>query len=270
MFSRFREFIYNELGIRMPDVKHTLLESRLQKRMRAIGCNSFEAYYDYVFSKAGAEKELVHMMDAITTNKTDFFRESNHFDYLLETALPTLLDAGASGGRGKITCWSAGCSTGEEPYTLAMLLTEYTRIHPGTLFSILATDISTRVLEKAKLGIYREEQIEPVPMPLRKRYLMRNKDQREKTVRFIPELRSRVVFRRLNFMQENYGLPQQMNIIFCRNVLIYFDMETQEKVINRLCNHLVPGGFLFTGHSETLHNLDVPLVQAGNSIYIRK
>lgn len=269
-FNRFREFIHKELGIRMPDAKHTLLESRLQKRMRVTHCDSFEAYYDYVFSKAGMEKELTHMMDAITTNKTDFFRESKHFDYLLETAIPALIDSGTSGVRKKISCWSAGCSTGEEPYTLAMLLSEYTRTHPGTAFSILATDISTRVLGKAMLGIYNEEQIAPVPMALRKRYLLRSKDKSNETVRFIPELRSRVVFRRLNFMQESYGLAEKMDVIFCRNVLIYFDMETQEKVINRLCSHLVTGGFLFTGHSETLHNLNVPLVQAGSSIYIRK
>jgi len=269
-FNRFREFIHKELGIRMPDVKRTLLESRLQKRMRSIGCTTFEAYYEYVFSKEGIEKELTHMMDTITTNKTDFFRESKHFDYLLETALPSVLEAKTAEGQKKIALWSAGCSTGEEPYTLAMLLSEYTRNHRGITFTILATDISTRVLGKAMVGIYREDQIAPVPMVLRKRYLLRSKNKSKQEVRFIPQIRSKVVFRRLNFMENRYDLSETMDIIFCRNVLIYFDMKTQEKVINNLCRHLSTGGFLFTGHSETLHSLNVPLVQTGTSIYRRK
>jgi chemotaxis protein methyltransferase CheR len=268
-FNRFREFIHKELGIRMPDVKRTLLESRLQKRIRSTGCTSFEAYYDYVFSQEGLEKELVHMMDTITTNKTDFFREAKHFDYLLETALPAILATKRVEGHKKITCWSAGCSTGEEPYTLAMLLSDYTLNHRGVRFTILATDISTRVLGKAMLGIYREDQIEPVPMALRKRYLLRSREKDQQTVRFKPEIRSKIVFRRLNFMHSSYGVSETMDFIFCRNVLIYFDMPTQEKVINNLCQNLAPGGYLFTGHSETLHNMNVPLVQTGSSIYRR-
>ncbi len=269
-FNRFREFIQKELGIRMPDVKRTLLESRLQKRMRETGCESFESYYEYVFSSEGLEKELVHMMDVITTNKTDFFRESKHFDYLVETALPALLDGPKNTGKRNIACWSAGCSSGEEPYTLAMVLSEYIRTRRGLSFSILATDISTRVLGKAMLGIYREDLIEPIPLQLRKRYLMRSRDKSKKNVRVIPDLRSRIHFRRLNFMQESYGLNSSVDIIFCRNVLIYFDSKTQERVVNNLCRYLNPGGFLFSGHSETLHSLNVPLVQTGNSIYRRK
>jgi chemotaxis protein methyltransferase CheR len=269
-FNRFRVFIQKELGIRMPDVKRILLESRLQKRMRSTGCGSFEAYYDYVFSEEGLEKELVHMMDVITTNQTDFFRESKHFDYLVETALPALLDNGTNGRKKHIACWSAGCSSGEEPYTLAMVLSEYGREHGGIGFSVLATDISTRVLGKAMLGIYNEDMIAPVPMEMRKRYLMRSKDKSKRTVRITPDLRSKIVFRRLNFMQEKYGLDDSVDIVFCRNVLIYFDMETQERVINNLCRHLNSGGYLFTGHSETLHHLNVPLDQVGGSIYIRK
>jgi chemotaxis protein methyltransferase CheR len=151
-----------------------------------------------------------------------------------------------------------------------MVLSEYVRDRDGVGFSILATDISTRVLGKAMLGIYSEEMVEPVPMRMRKRYLMRSKDKSRGAVRIIPDLRSKIVFRRLNFMQDRYGLRDPVDIIFCRNVLIYFDMKTQEKVINNLCQHLNSGGYLFTGHSETLHSLNVPLVQAGGSIYVRK
>jgi len=269
-FNHFREFIQKELGIRMPDAKRILLESRLQKRLRATGCTSFESYYDYVFGTEGMEKELAKMMDAITTNKTDFFREPKHFDYMTGKALPALLNDNGSSGRKRIVCWSAGCSSGEEPYTLAMVLSEYVRNCEAMTFSILATDISTRVLEKAMMGIYSEELVDPVPMNFRKRYLMRSKDRSRGTVRIVPELRSKIVFRRLNFMEAHYDLSESVDIIFCRNVLIYFDQKTQERVVNNLCRHLNPGGFLFTGHSETLHSLNVPLVQAGSSVYIRK
>jgi chemotaxis protein methyltransferase CheR len=269
-FDLFREFIQKEIGIRMPDAKRILLESRLQKRLRATGRTSFESYHAYVFSEEGMAKELVKMMDVITTNKTDFFRESKHFDFLVEKALPAVLGKKNGVAEKHIACWSAGCSSGEEPYTLAMVLSEYIRNCKGIEFSIMATDISTRVLGNAMLGIYSEKDIVPVPMELRRRYLMRSKDRSRGAIRIIPELRSKIVFRRLNFMQNDYNLSEPVDIIFCRNVLIYFDHKTQEQVVNNLCRYLKPGGFLFTGHSETLHSLNVPLVQAGSSVYIRK
>lgn len=268
-FARFSAFVQTELGIKMPAAKKTMLQSRLLKRLRAVGKQTYEEYYDYVFGSQGMTRELVNLIDVITTNKTDFFREPKHFDYLVQTALPQLIRICGTGIRRKVRVWSAGCSTGEEPYTLAMVLSEFAAACRGFQFSILATDISTRVLETAKIAIYEHEKAEPIPMLLRKQYLMQSKDKTKGTVRIVPELRSIVRFQRLNFMDDDFGMPKPVDIIFCRNVLIYFDRPTQEKVLNRLCRYLNPGGFMFMGHSETLNGLRVPIVQAAPTIYRR-
>ncbi len=266
-FSRFSTFIRTEIGINMPDAKKTMLQARLQKRLRKLGVKTFEEYYDYVFSPAGMEKELANMIDVITTNKTDFFREPQHFDYLVQTVLPELINARGIGIRKKATIWSAGCSSGEEVYTLAMVLSEFSHKYPGFQYSILGTDISTKVLKEAVVGIYDHEKVEPVPMALRKKYLLRSKDKDKHLVRIVPELRSLVTFRRVNFMGNDFGIRDAVDIIFCRNVLIYFDRSTQEKVLNRLCRYLKPGGYMFMGHSETLSGLNVSLIPACSTVY---
>jgi chemotaxis protein methyltransferase CheR len=268
-FARFSEFVQNELGIKMPEAKKTMMQSRLLKRLRAVGAKTFEEYYDYVFGSQGMNHELINFIDVITTNKTDFFREPKHFDYLVKIALPQLIGVSGTGIRSEVRIWSAGCSTGEEPYTLAMVLSEFAIEHKGFQFSILATDISTKVLETAKIAIYEHEHAEPIPVALRKRYLLQSKDKTKKMVRIVPILRSLVRFQRLNFMDDDFGLSKPLDIIFCRNVLIYFNRQTQEKVLNRLCRYLNPGGFMFMGHSETLNGLRIPLVQAAPTIYRR-
>ncbi|MCP4108461.1 MAG: protein-glutamate O-methyltransferase [Desulfobacteraceae bacterium] len=264
-FSRFSAFIKTEIGINMPDAKKTMLQARLQKRLRKLGIKTFEEYYDYVFSPAGVEKELANMIDVITTNKTDFFREPQHFDYLVQTVLPELIST--RGMKKKAMVWSAGCSSGEEVYTLAMVLSEFSYKFPGFQYSILGTDISTKVLKEAVVGIYDHEKVEPVPLTLRKKYLLRSKDKEKQLVRIAPELRSLVSFRRVNFMENDLGIREAVDIIFCRNVLIYFDRPTQEKVLNRLCRYLKPGGYMFMGHSETLSGLNVSLIPACSTVY---
>ncbi|WP_246556047.1 CheR family methyltransferase [Desulfonema magnum] len=277
IFFRFSAFIHNELGIKMPEVKKTMLQARLQKRLRKLGITTFEEYYDYVFSPRGIEKELPNMIDVVTTNKTDFFREPQHFDYLTQTVLPWLIrrnraflktdDDPVSALRKTAMIWSAGCSSGEEPYTLAMVLSDFAFRYPGFTYSILATDISTKVLKKAILGIYDHERVEPVPLRFRKRYLLKSKDKTKDIVRIVPELRAAVKFRRLNLMEKSLCIRETMDIIFFRNVLIYFDRTTQESVLNRLCYHLRPEGFMFMGHSETLNSLDVPLIPVATAVY---
>ncbi len=269
-FCRFRDYVTEKLGIKMPDAKRTMLQSRLQKRLRALGIGSYDEYYDYVFGARGMETELSYMIDAITTNKTDFFREPKHFEYLAHVVLPGLLET-ANKTRSKVfRFWSAGCSTGAEPYTLAMVLSEFASRNPVFRFSILATDISKQVLDQAKDGIYSAAMADPIPPPLRKKYLLKSKDPREATVRIVPELRARVSFGRLNFMADDFGLGNIMDIIFCRNVMIYFDRPTQEKVVNRFCRYLDSDGYLFIGHSETLNGLNVPLTQVSPTIYRRR
>jgi len=268
-FNRLSEFIHAECGIKMPPSKKIMLESRLQKRLRKLELKSYSEYCEYLFSPMGIENEIIHMIDVVTTNKTDFFREPSHFDYLVQKALPELIAKHGAGVRRKLMVWSAGCSTGEEPYTLAMVLSEFAEMAKGLNFNylILATDISTKVLEKAKFGVYKSDRAEPVPMDIRKKYLLRSRDKAKGLVKIIPELRGVVKFRRLNFLEGDFSMREPMDIIFCRNVIIYFDRLTQEKLLNRFCQHLSPGGYVFLGHSETIHGIDVPLAQVAPTVY---
>ena len=266
-FRRLGEFIYQVCGIRLNDSKKVMLESRLSKRLKVLGMKSYKDYCEYLFSQEGRNEELVHMIDMVTTNKTDFFREPDHFDFLRRKALPELIRIHGVGTRRKLTVWSAGCSTGEEPYTLAMILSAYAELHRGFEYLILATDISTRVLDAAKAGIYRDEQVVPVPPDFKKRYLLRGRERHMGKVRIVPELREKIRFRRLNFMEGDFGMREPLDIVFCRNVIIYFDRPTQERLINRISSHMIEGGYLFMGHSETLNGMKVPLVSVAPTVY---
>lgn len=268
-FARLSKFIHTQYGIKMPPAKRIMLESRLQKRLRTLELSSFHDYIEYVLSREGKEYELIHMIDLVTTNKTDFFREPVHFDFLVETVLPELIDLYQAGIRSVLKVWSAGCSTGEEPYTLAIVLSEFAKTRPDFHFSILATDISSRVLEYGEEGIYEEEKVEPIPKNLKKKYLLRGKDKNKNLVRIKPELRKLIRFYRLNLMDSRYPKLGTLDVVFFRNVIIYFDRPTQEMLINRVCRYLKPGGFIFMGHSETLFSMNVPLDQAAPTIYRR-
>lgn len=263
-FARFASFITGELGIKMPQTKLAMVQTRLLRRVRELRLRSLEQYGEYFFAASGAE-EREHFINAITTNKTDFFRESQHFAFLVDTVLPELRGCGR--GTLRFKAWSAGCSSGEEPYTLAMVLAEYAARQPGFDFAILGTDISTTVLARAREAVYQKEQILPVPPELRRKYLLRSRNQGEPLARVVPELRRRVSLHRLNFMDGDYGIRDTFHVIFFRNVMIYFDRSTQEAVINRMCRNLAPGGYLFAGHSESLAGLDIPMRPAATSIY---
>ena len=254
-FSRFSQLIYDVCGIKMPPHKQSMLEARLRKRLRFLGLSSYEAYREYLFSQDGMVEELTSMIDVVTTNKTDFFREPRHFDFLIETALPAMIPLTGAGIDRPLRLWSAGCSTGEEPYTLAMFLEEFVWGNKRINYQIMGTDISTQVLEKAVLGIYHRDKIEPVPENFRKKYILKSRDKDAPQVRIIPEIRAKIKFKRLNFMDEKFNVEERQDIIFCRNVIIYFDRQTQERFLTRLCNCLLPGGYLFMGHSETLSGM---------------
>ncbi|MFZ5764399.1 MAG: CheR family methyltransferase [Thermodesulfobacteriota bacterium] len=266
-FQRFSSFIFEHVGIRMPPAKKTMLEARLQKRLKALKIPTFEAYSDFLFSGEGQSKELVHFIDVVTTNKTDFFREPGHFDYLTRMALPAIIQHRRGCYRDPVRIWSAGCSSGEEPYTLAMVLSEFAARHPDFRFSILASDISTRILDRAKKAVYTEECVEPIAPDLKKKYLLRSKDRNNPVVRICPDLRARVLFRRINFMDEDFGLAEPMDIIFCRNVVIYFDKPTQQTLMRKFHHNLQPYGYLFLGHSETLNGLDVDFRAVSSTVY---
>ncbi len=255
-FCRLKDLIYEKCGIKITDAKKTMLEARLHKRLRQLQMASFAEYCDHLFGSRG-EEELPDMINQVTTNKTDFFREPAHFRYLADTLLPQLMQK-----KHAIAVWSAGCSSGEEPYTLAMVLAE-----AGCDFTVTATDVSTKVLDKARLAIYDEERVAPVPEPLKRKYLMASRDRTRRLYRVVPELRRRVRFRRLNFMDADLGVRNEMDIIFCRNVIIYFDRATQERLLNKFCTCLAPHGHIFMGHSETLMGMNVPLEQVAPTIY---
>ena len=254
-------YIYQNYGIKMPLAKKTLLQCRLQKRLRALNMESFEQYIDYVFSQEGLEKELQHMTDVVTTNKTDFFREPAHFEFLQQLDWHKFMGGDPVGKT--VKAWSSACSSGEEPYTLAMVLQELKHVN----YQILATDLSIDVLQKAATAVYASEKTAPVPFGLKQKYLLKHKDPKHPVHRVVPELRKKVQFKHMNLMDDYYDVQGKFDFIFCRNVLIYFDRKTQEKVVRKLCNNLREGGFLFIGHSESLNDLHLPLVQVKSTVF---
>jgi chemotaxis protein methyltransferase CheR len=266
-FTRLCSLVYEQAGIRLGPDKKTMLEVRIKRRLKALDLDSYAHYCDYLFGRDGLNCELVPLIDVVTTNKTDFFREPKHFDFLVEKTLPEFA-ARENGGR-PLLIWSAGCSTGEEPYTLAMVLSEYALSHPGFRFRLLATDISTHVLAKAELGIYTSDMVSPIPASMKRRYLMGSREPGVDKVRIVPELRRLIEFRRLNFMDADYGIEEKADAIFCRNVIIYFDRPTQQSVLRKLSKHLTPGGYMFVGHAETLHDMDLPLTPVAPALYRR-
>jgi len=267
-FTLFSNFIYNQCGIKLPEIKKTMLSVRLAKRLRKLKMNSFRKYYEFVKSDKGRKEELVHMIDVVTTNKTNFFREPKHFDVLTGKVVPELLKVRPDIRYKKLFIWSAGCSTGEEPYTIAMVMDEYITKQVRLNYSILCTDISTNVLSKASKGVYDDIQLEGIPNYYLRKYTMRGKGKNQGKNRIVPELRDRLTFRRLNLNEgANFGIKTRMDVIFCRNVIIYFDRETQRRLFEKYYRQLYPGGYLFIGHSETLHGINDKFIPVDASVY---
>lgn len=267
-FNLFSALIYNRLGIKMPYSKKLMLISRLTKRLKILGLRSYKEYYDFLLTDKGKSEEFNKMVDAVTTNKTDFFREPDHFNILVKKVLPDLEEMENFIERKMINIWSAGCSTGEEAYTLTMVLSEYfSGAKSNGKFNILATDISPKVLQAGHDAIYTESVIQPIPVSMRQKYLMRGTGDRKGLFRIIPTLRERVTFKQLNLMDNSFSVSTQMDIIFCRNVIIYFDKETQKELFKKFFKHLVPGGYLFIGSSETLYGVNSDFIPVGPTVY---
>ncbi len=268
-FERLAAFIQQYCGIKMPASKKTMVEGRLRRRLRELGLETFTDYCRYLFHEGGLADETIPLIDAVSTNKTDFFREPAHFQYLAEQAIPELWASKSISKQNPLKVWSAACSTGAEAYTAAIVLAEVARKLPDLRVSILGTDISTEVLNAASQGIYPEIMAEPIPMDLRSRYLLRSKTGGGDRVRIIAGLRRCVEFGWLNLVNQPYNVAEDMHVIFCRNVLIYFDKPTQAKVIAELCRHLLPGGYLVLGHSECLSETGLPLEPVATTVFRR-
>lgn len=251
--------------------KRIMLETRLRKRVRALGLESFAAYCRYLDSPDGRGQEWPNLIDAVTTHKTDFFREPAHFEILVDQALPELARMCGAGIRQPFLVWSAACSTGEEPYTLAMVLRRYadSAAPRNFQFRIEATDISRAVLETARLAIYPQAALRQVPADLCRKYVLRSKDRDRAVVRMTPEIRACVHCRQLNLIEANYGFTEPFDVVLCRNVMIYFERPMQQKILHRMSLTLRPGGYLLMGHSESLNGLDLPLVQVAPTVYRR-
>lgn len=245
VFQEISRIIYKACGIRLVHGKEELVRSRLLKRLRTLGLPDFEAYMQYVRNKKN-ESELKVMIESLTTNKTSFFRESPHYEYIRTAILPLLIKRGTG-----VRIWSAGCSSGEEPYSIAILLNEEVSYLNRNKFRILATDISTPILEKARKGEYEKEGLLGVPVYLQKKYFTPVLSAPVPTYRVKDTIKDMVRYANLNLMAA-WPMKGNFDLIFCRNVMIYFDTATQQDLVRRFYEMLVPGGYFFVGHSESL------------------
>jgi chemotaxis protein methyltransferase CheR len=257
------ELVYQRSRIRLNRSKEALIRGRLGKRMRALALSSLPEYWAWLRSPAGSE-EAARAVDALTTNFTHFFREREHFEFMVDEALPSLVGS----GKKRFSVWSAACATGEEPYTIGFQLSERFPPAAGWDWRVLATDISNRVLEKARAGVYAEDRLNGVPKDWVRKYFQRGVGSCSGLVRVKTAVTARVEFRQMNLLEDQPNDPS-FEIVFCRNVMIYFDRPTQERLAIRIARALVPRGYLFTGRAESLNGLAVPLRCVKPSIYQR-
>jgi chemotaxis protein methyltransferase CheR len=256
-FEFFKDIVYQETGIKLSPLKKTLLQSRIMKRLRILQLTNFEDYREYL--NDSYNDEILNFINVITTNKTEFLRESRHFDFMLSTALPDVEQTSGD----EIRIWSAGCSTGEEPYTIAITCREYFKERKIPRIKILATDIDTQVLRKGVQGEYKSNLLDMFDSELRKKYFY----EKDGISKVRDEIKAMIYFRRLNLLIDKYPMNKKFKIIFCRNVIIYFDKPTQSKLFNRIYDYLDDDGYLFIGHSENLSGISNKFKSIGHTIY---
>jgi chemotaxis protein methyltransferase CheR len=267
-YQRISALISTEVGIKLPPNKRLMVEGRLRKRIRALGIGSFDAYAAYLFKQDGLATERPYLINAVTTNKTDFFREAEHFTYLEQHMVPRLLEERRGERQPLLKIWSAASSTGAEAYTLAMVLHDQMAQRGDFRFAILGTDISTSVLAQGQRAVYPAEMIAPVPPEKQARYVLHaRKPGTRQEVRIAPELRRLVRFAHLNLMDTSYPFDRDVDVIFLRNVLIYFEKKDQEAVIGRLIDHLRPRGYLVLGHSESMIGTSIVMRQVAPAVF---
>jgi len=265
-YELIRKLVYAKSGINLGDQKMQLVRARLGKRVRQGGFKSFREYFHRVEQDRTGE-ELCALLDAISTNTTHLFREIHHFNFLRETIGRWLGDKTWRSRHSALRIWSAACSSGEEPHSVAMVAHDALQAHPGIELKILATDLSTRMLSRAKLGRYEPHRVGTVPPQMRNRYLSKVQHDGQAYLQIVPELRRIITFARLNLMTATFPFRHGFDIVFCRNVMIYFDRPTQETLVNKFVHHLLEDGYLLIGHSESLSAVNHPLSYVEPTIY---
>lgn len=251
-FGALRDLIYKVAGISLGDNKKQLLVARLGRRLRMLGLATFAHYHQRLVAEDPGGDEMREMLNCVTTNKTDFFRENHHFEYLRDHVLREAKERAARGGPRRLRIWSAGCSTGEEPYSIAMTLLDALGGTGGWDIKILASDLDTQVLATAEKGIYAQERVASLPESIKHAHFLRGKGDSDGLVRVRPELQKLISFRRINFVETPWPIRTHFDLIFCRNVIIYFDRDTQRRLFERMREKVAPHGYLFVGHSENL------------------
>ncbi len=265
-FERLAGLVTRQTGIKLSPAKQLMIEGRLRKRMRACNQPNLHAYCRFLFDQGGLDSEITHLIDVVTTNKTDFFREPDHLHFMESHMVDALLSQKRA--RPLLKVWSAASSNGAEAWSIAMVLEDVARRRRDFSYAILGTDISTIVLGQARRAIYPVEAMEPVPTDKRQRYVMESRDpQLRGEVRIVPELRRRARFDRMNLMDTDYPYDRDVDIIFLRNVLIYFEKADQEAVVARLVGHLRRGGYLVVGHSESMVVVEKNVRQVGPTVF---
>jgi chemotaxis protein methyltransferase CheR len=268
-YEFIRKFVYDQSRINLGPDKKELVSARLAKRLRAIGLNSYSEYCAFLQGPHGND-EVTNLVDVISTNHTYFFREIKHFEFLGDVIIPHWLQHGHKQGEKNFTLWSAASSSGEEPYSLAILMQEIFQHHGDATWSLDGTDISTRMLDLARRGVFEGDRLRDVKAEWLRRYFQKGVGQWEGYFRAKELLRSKLVFHHVNLLQPTYPFNKLFHVIFCRNVMIYFDRPTQEQLVNKLAEKLVPGGYLIVGHSESLMGITHSLATVRPSIYQKK
>ena len=270
LFLKVGKMITERYGIKMPLEKKIMFQSRLQRRLRDLNIGSFDDYAMRLFSDNSESMEFSLLADFISTNKTEFFREKEHFHFLTEKILPEYIENNTSNLFPELNFWSAGCSSGQEAYSIGIQIEEFMRLSGIQLkYSILATDISGRMLRFAREAVYPMEQVDEIPIELKHRYFLKSKNSKDPKVKVVKAIRERVKVGYLNLMDGLYPFDAPFDVIFLRNTLIYFDQMTQLKVLTKVLGSLKTGGYLFIGHSESLINLHMPIKSIAPSVYIK-
>ena len=266
-FCAFRDLIHHEVGIFLREVKRQLVVARLARRLRYFGFQTFSEYYQHLMTQDPRGVEREQMVNCLTTNKTDFFREPHHFTFLQEQVFPKLRAQAQRGGPKRLRIWSAGCSSGEEAYSIAITIREAFGLQADWDIKVLASDIDTNMLSQAKAGRYTTDRVSHLPEPLVRKHFLRGTGEWAGCIKVRPELQQLIAFRHINLIAESWPIQCRFDVVFCRNVSIYFNRDTQHQLFERFSTYVEESGYLFTGHAESLFGLSKRFASLRGTIY---